>query len=206
MEWKRMRRIMLTAASCAGVVWAAVMGGQRTVQAADVELKVGDKAPDFAIPGPEGKDKHLSDYKGKKNVLVAFYPKAFTPGCTKEMCGYRDDFSKLQDQDVAVVAVSVDQQAESDRFKGEYKLPFSVVGDPDGKIVNAYGVKRVMGTLANREVFLVDKEGVIRYKDEAYDVVKGVDSLYKAIAELAPKKNAEKPSAAPETEKQTNAG
>lgn len=136
-------------------------------------------------------------------MLVAFYPKAFTPGCTKEMCGYRDDFEKLQSQELAIVAVSVDKQTESDRFKGEYKLPFSVVGDPKGEIVAAYCVKRMMGLFANREVFLVDKEGVIRYVDKAYDVVKGLDPLYKAIAGLAPKKEPEKP--APETEKQTSA-
>lgn len=154
---------------------------------APAALKVGDKAPDFQIPATDGKPLKLSDFKGKKNVLVAFYPKAFTPGCTTEMCGFRDDFSKLQSADTAVVAVSVDVQTESDRFKKEKQLQFHVVGDPEKKIVNAYGVplfQAPVGEVAKRSVFLINKKGKVCYIDAAYDVKTGKDKLYEAIEHL----------------------
>jgi len=156
-------------------------------------LKIGDKAPDFEI-AKAGQEKEgapalkLSDLKGKKNVLVAFYPKAFTPGCTAEMCGFRDDFARFQSADTEVVAVSVDQQSESDRFKQEKGFPFHVVGDPEKKIVTAYGVPLItvpeLGHLAKRSVFLIDKTGAIRYIDPAYDVSAGKDALYAALEQI----------------------
>lgn len=155
-------------------------------------LKVGDKAPDFEIV-KAGQEKEgapalkLSDLKGKKNVLVAFYPKAFTPGCTAEMCGFRDDFARFRSADTEVVAVSVDPQSESDRFKQEKGFPFHVVGDPEKKIVTAYGVPLIdlpVGQVAKRSVFLIDKTGAIRYIDPAYDVSAGKDALYAAIEKI----------------------
>ncbi len=155
-------------------------------------LKVGDKAPDFDIL-KSGQEKagspalRLSDFKGKKNVLVAFYPKAFTPGCTSQMCGYRDQFALFKDADTEIVAVSVDPQQESDRFKKEKAFPFYTVGDPEATIVKAYGVSLMdlpVGHLAKRTVFLVDKSGVIRYVDPVYDVEKGKEPLFKAMQEV----------------------
>jgi peroxiredoxin len=157
-----------------------------------VVLKVGDKAPDFAIALAGGSSAKLSDFQGKKNVLVAFFPKAFTPGCTAQMCGYRDDFSMFQSADTEIVAVSVDAQSESDRFKKEKQFPFPVVGDPDSKIVKAYGVPFMdlpAGHLARRSVFLVDQQGVIRYVDMSYDVTKSKDALYDAIKKLKTPEN-----------------
>ena len=154
---------------------------------APAALQIGDKAPDFQIPAADGKPLKVSDFKGKKNVLVAFYPKAFTPGCTTEMCGFRDDFSRFQNADTEVIAVSVDVQTESDRFKKEKQLQFHVVGDPEKKIVNAYGVplfQAPVGEVAKRSVFLIDKKGKVRYIDPAYDVKTGKDKLYEAIEQL----------------------
>lgn len=155
-------------------------------------LKIGDKAPDFEIV-KAGQEKEgapalkLSDLKGKKNVLVAFYPKAFTPGCTAEMCGFRDDFARFQSADTEVVAVSVAPQSESDRFKQEKGFPFHVVGDLEKKIVTAYGVPLVdlpVGQVAKRSVFLIGKTGTIRYIDPAYDVSASKDALYAALKQI----------------------
>jgi len=168
------------------------------VQAAT--LKVGDKAPDFVIL-KAGQEKEgapalkLSDLLGKKNVLVAFFPKAFTPGCTTQLCGYRDDFARFQSADTDIVAVSVDPQAEDDRFKSEKAFPFHVVGDPEAKIVKEYGVPLVdlpAGHVAKRSVFLVDKAGVISYIDMAYNVNAGRDPLYDALKKLHDEKPATK--------------
>jgi peroxiredoxin Q/BCP len=162
-----------------------------TAVAEDQKLNVGDAAPDFAIPEGAAKDqigdaKKLSDLKGK-NVVLAFYPKAFTPGCTSQMCGYRDDFSAFQSSDTVVLAISVDEQAESNRFKDEHKLPFAVVGDPKHEIINLYGVellKRGDFEYAKRVTFLIDKEGVVRYIDWNYDFAKGKEPLIAAIKAL----------------------
>ncbi|NUM55212.1 MAG: peroxiredoxin [Candidatus Hydrogenedentes bacterium] len=151
---------------------------------AAAKLKVGDTAPDFDIPeqkAVEGAPKKLSDLKGKKNALIAFYPKADTPGCTKQMCGYRDDIQQIQSANTEVIAISVDQQMDSEKFQEKHKLPFSLVGDPQHKIIEAYGVplKDYSGNkFAQRSVFLVDKEGKITYVDLDYKVAEDKDALY----------------------------
>ena len=158
------------------------------------KLKVGDAAPDFTIPDGVGKDqigeaKKLSDLKGK-NVVIAFYPKAFTPGCTSQMCGYRDDFSAFKDTNTVVLAISVDEQAESNRFKAEKELPFAVIGDPKHEIITKYGVelmKRGEFEYAKRTTFLVDKTGKLAYIDWNYDFAKGKDPLVAAIKGLEKK-------------------
>lgn len=157
-----------------------------------VGLKVGDKAPDFEI-AKAGQDAaaspamKLSEFQGKKNVLVTFFPKPFTPGCTTQLCGYRDDFARFEQADTEIVAVSVDPQAENDRFKKEKQFAFHLVGDPEAKIVKSYGVPLIdlpAGHLAKRSVFLIDKTGVIRYIDPSYDVEKGKGPLYDALVKL----------------------
>lgn len=156
---------------------------------APVSLEIGDAAPDFAFPmgvSKEGKAniKRLRDFRGKQNVLVAFYPKAFTSGCTKQLCGYRDDTEEFEQSDAQIIAVSVDEQEQSDRFRTEHRLPFPVVGDPERKIVRAYGVPASSSGYATRSVFLIDKQGKIAYIDRAYDVEKGKEPLYKALEKL----------------------
>ena len=154
------------------------------------DLKVGDAAPDFTIPEQKaitGAPKKLSDLKGKKNALVAFYPKADTPGCTKQMCGYRDDFAKIQSANTEVIGISVDQQMDSEKFQEKNKLPFALVGDPQHKIIEAYHVplKDYSGNkFAQRAVYLVDKEGKIAYIDTDYKVAEDKDALYKAMQAL----------------------
>ncbi len=156
----------------------------------NAKVKVGDAAPDFDIPqqkGVESAPAKMSELKGKKNVLVAFYPKADTPGCTKQLCGYRDDIQKLQSTNTEVVAISVDQQIDNEKFQEKYKLPFSLVGDPQHKIIDAYGVplKDFSGNkFAQRSVFVVDKEGKIQFIDMDYKVAEDKDALYEQITKL----------------------
>lgn len=179
------------ALAIAGIVLA---GGAAYAQDA-AKPKVGDAAPDFAIPAGVAKDqigeaKNLSDLKGKK-VVLAFYPKAFTPGCTSQLCGYRDDFSSFKDSNTVVLAISTDEQAESTRFKDENKLPFAVVGDPTHAIIKKYGVelqKRGELEIAKRTTFLIDDAGKIAYIDWNYDWAKGKDPLMAEIKKLDEKK------------------
>jgi thioredoxin-dependent peroxiredoxin len=132
-----------------------------------MSLKVGDKAPDFTLPTDGGGKVSLKDLKGKKLVLY-FYPKDDTPGCTTEACGFRDalpDFSKVK---AAIVGISKDSAASHDKFKTKFKLPFPLASDEDGKVCEAYGTwveksmygKTYMGI--ERSTFLIDETGVIR--------------------------------------------
>lgn len=169
---------------------------------AKAPLKVGDPAPDVVlIPETKGEDTSnpvkLSDFAGKKNVLLAFYPKAFTPGCTKQMCGYRDDMARFKQGETEVFAVSGDQQAESDRFKEEHQLPYAVIGDAEGAIAKAFAVPHVERNgvaYLQRSVFLIDKAGRIRYINLDYNVGRDAEPLFEAIEELG-KADAEKENA-----------
>ncbi|HRK35858.1 MAG TPA: peroxiredoxin [Candidatus Hydrogenedentes bacterium] len=181
---------MFTRIAVLAIVAMAALPFAAIAQDDAAKLKVGDAAPDFDVPeqkNVEGAPKKLSDLKGQKNVLVAFYPKADTPGCTKQLCGYRDDISMLKSANTEVIAISVDQQMDSEKFQEKYKLPFSVVGDPQRKTIDAYGIplKEFNGNkFAQRSVFLVDKEGKIRYIDLDYKVAEDKDALYKEIESL----------------------
>jgi len=154
------------------------------------KLKAGDAAPDFAVPEQKAvpdAPKKLSDLQGKKNVLIAFYPKADTPGCTKQLCGYRDEIQTFQSANTEVIAVSVDQQMDSEKFQDKNKFPFALVGDPQHKIIEAYGVpmKDVGGNkFAQRSVFLVDKEGKVRYIDIDYRIAEDKDAIFAQMKAL----------------------
>ena len=132
------------------------------------ELAVGDKAPDFSVPGDSGSTISLSDYKGK-HVVLYFYPKDDTPGCTKEACGFRDNLKDFDDLQAAVIGVSKDTPAKHDKFKDKYDLNFPLASDEDGKICDDYGVwveknmygKKYMGI--ERATYLIDPDGKIAH-------------------------------------------
>ena len=125
-------------------------------------LPVGGKAPAFSLKNAAGKTVKLSDFKGKKVVLY-FYPKDLTPGCTTEACGFRDDYSLLQQHGVEVIGVSADEVASHQKFVEKHSLPFPLLADSEGQVAGAYGVVRNLGVikLAKRESFLIDPEGRI---------------------------------------------
>ena len=129
-------------------------------------LEIGDRAPAFTAPTDGGGSLSLASLKGKR-IILYFYPKDDTSGCTKEACGFREMFPKFGKTDAVVVGVSRDSVASHDKFKKKYKLPFALVSDADGKITEAYGVwveksmygRKYMGI--ERATFLIDKAGKI---------------------------------------------
>src|SRR5215469_1030892 len=115
--------------------------------APDLKLKPGDKAPDFVAKTQTGEQISLADFKGK-HVILYFYPRDDTPGCTKEACAFRDAFAEFQKKGVAVLGVSVDPVKSHSKFVTKYKLPFTLVADEEKRIVETYGVwgeKKFMG-------------------------------------------------------------
>lgn len=130
-------------------------------------LKVGDKVPQFTAINQDGKEVKLSDFKGKKLVLY-FYPKASTPGCTTESKNLRDNYKLLQEKGYEVLGVSADSPKRQKNFKVKNDLPFDLIADEDKKVINAYGVwgpKKFMGREyegIHRTTFIIDENGIIR--------------------------------------------
>jgi len=131
------------------------------------KVKEGDKAPDFAVPDTEGKTVRLKDLRGKKVVLY-FYPKDDTPGCTKEACSFRDSFATFKRRGIEVLGVSLDNERSHQKFTQKYSLPFRLLADTDRAVSEAYGTygeKKFMGRTYmgnNRMTFLIDKKGKIK--------------------------------------------
>jgi len=129
-------------------------------------LKVGDKVPDFSAKDQDGNTINLSDYKGKK-LVVFFYPKANTPGCTAEACNLRDNYKELQDQGFELLGVSADSEKKQSNFKNKYEFPFPLLADEDHTVINTFGVwgpKKFMGREydgIHRTTFVIDGDGVV---------------------------------------------
>ena len=126
--------------------------------------KVGDKAPNVTGVDQDGKTWKLSDHVGKHMVLLYFYPKDDTPGCTKQACGLRDRMEDLKKDKVEVVGVSFDSAASHQKFREKHSLNFTLLADTDGKIADAYGVRREAGkNIARRASFLIGTDGKIQH-------------------------------------------
>lgn len=151
-------------------------------------LKEGDKAPNFTAKDQDGNTVKLSDLKGKRVVLY-FYPKDDTPGCTKEACSFRDAHDVYADKGIKVLGVSIDDEKSHQKFITKYKLPFALLADTDKKIVNDYGVwgeksmygKKYMGT--NRKTFLIDENGKIAKIFDKVKVSEHADEVLEAFGE-----------------------
>lgn len=133
-----------------------------------VEIKEGDKAPSIQAKDQSGNEILLSNYVGK-TVILYFYPKDNTPGCTAEACDFRDNYQALIAKNMVVLGVSTDSEASHQKFVDKFNLPFTLIADPDQKIVNDYGVwaeknlygKKYMGTV--RKTFIIDPTGTISH-------------------------------------------
>ena len=137
-------------------------------------LKKGDKAPEFLLPDQEGKTHSLSDYKGKR-ILLYFYPKDDTPGCTTEACNFRDNYKELKKSGLVILGVSKDSVKSHKKFAEKYLLPFPILSDENKEVIERYGVwqkkkfmgREYMGII--RTSFLIDEKGII---EKIYEDVK----------------------------------
>lgn len=126
-------------------------------------VKVGDTAPDFTLPTQTGETVSLSDFIGKTNVVLYFYPKDDTPGCTKESCAFRDSYEQFKDAGAEVIGVSSDSIASHQKFASKYNLPFILLSDADNSLRKLYGVPSTLGLLPGRVTYAIDKQGVVRH-------------------------------------------
>jgi len=133
-----------------------------------LNVNINDKAPEFTLPDQNGKEISLKDFRGKYVVLY-FYPRADTPGCTVEACEFRDSYRKIQNNGAVILGISPDQPKAQKKFEEKYSLPFTLLGDADKKVGNAFGViqeknmygKKVMGVA--RTTFIIGPDGKIKH-------------------------------------------
>ena len=150
-------------------------------------LEMGTKAPDFTLPDQNGDLHSLSEYKGKK-IILYFYPKDNTPGCTKQACGFAERYPQFIEKGAVVLGISKDSVASHKKFEEKYGLPFTILSDPDLVAIQAYDVwqekknygKTYMGVV--RTTYLIDEEGKIA---KAFDKVKAADNPEQMLGELS---------------------
>lgn len=130
-------------------------------------VNVGDRAPDFTLPSQTGDPVRLSDLLGDKAIVLFFYPKDDTPGCTAEACAFRDSYEAFTDAGAEVVGISGDSVGSHRRFVAGHRLPFILLSDADGAVRRRYGAARWMGLLRARVTFVIDRDGIVRHVFES---------------------------------------
>ena len=126
-------------------------------------VKIGNPAPDFTLPDQDGKPVTLSSYRENSSVVLFFYPKDFSMGCTTQACHFRDSYEDFTDLGAEVLGVSSDSVESHKKFLDEYLFPFRLLSDEGGKIRKLYGATKGFGLLPGRYTFIIDKQGIVRY-------------------------------------------
>jgi peroxiredoxin Q/BCP len=126
-------------------------------------IQVGDKAPDFTLPSQSGDEVRLFDRLGERVVVLYFYPKDNTSGCTAEACAFRDSYETFTDAGAEVIGVSSDSADKHAAFAGQHNLPFTLVADKGGQVRKSYGVPSVLGVIPGRVTYVIDRTGTVRH-------------------------------------------
>ena len=126
-------------------------------------VKIGNKAPDFTLPSQMGDNVPLSEFFGKKNIVLYFYPKDETRGCIKEACTFRDNYEQLTSLGAEVLGVSGQSVESHKSFATHYGLPFILLSDKDNKVRKLYGVPSTMGIIPGRVTYIIDKKGIVKH-------------------------------------------
>jgi thioredoxin-dependent peroxiredoxin len=126
-------------------------------------VKVGDKAPDFELPSQIGDNVMLSEFFGKKNIVLYFYPKDESPGCTRQACSFRDNYEVLTNLGAEVIGISAQSVESHKSFATHHGLPFILLSDRNNKVRQLYGVPSTMGLLPGRVTYIIDKSGIVRH-------------------------------------------
>jgi len=126
------------------------------------KIETGSKAPDFSLPDQQGRRVNLADFMGKTNLVVYFYPKDESYGCTKEACSFRDNYEVFKQAGAEVIGISSDDIASHQAFAANHKLPFILLSDKGKTVAEKYGVGKSLGIVPGRVTFVIDKQGIIR--------------------------------------------
>lgn len=147
-----------------------------------MSLAVGDPFPEFTLNDQNG-DEFSSESIGRTHpVVIYFYPKNFTPGCTKEACSFRDAYEDFTEKGAQVIGISSDSEASHQKFASRYKLPFTLLADTNGRVRRKFGVKSALfGLLPGRETFVFNKEGKLAYKFESMNAKHHIDKALKHL-------------------------
>lgn len=162
------------------------MGLMSTLLNPGTGLASGDKAPEFALPDQDGNEVSLASFRGQKNVVVYFYPKDDTPGCTKESCAFRDQFTVFSDLGAEVLGISGDSPSSHKAFAQKHRLPFRLLSDQQGTVRKAFRVPSTLGLLPGRVTYVIDKQGVIRHAfNSQMNATQHVDEALAVLKSLA---------------------
>jgi len=150
-----------------------------------MKIKVGDKAPDFTLSSQMGDNVTLSEYFGKKNIVLYFYPKDESPGCTREACKFRDRYEVFTGLGAEVLGISSDSLESHKSFATHHGLPFILLSDEDNKVRELYGVSSTMGIIPGRVTYIIDKKGVVRHIfSSQFQPEKHIEEALKVLKEL----------------------
>jgi peroxiredoxin Q/BCP len=153
-------------------------------ETAHAETFVGKPAPLFIAKNQDGKEFKLESRKGQGYTVLFFYPKAGTPGCTKQACAFRDSIKVIRDQGAMVYGISADDVAAQKKFHDEHKMTFDLISDADGKIIKMYDVKMPVVSMAKRQTFILDSALIVRKHFEDVDPSLDAKNVAAAITEL----------------------
>lgn len=148
-------------------------------------VKVGDRAPDFTLLSQSGNRVSLGDFLGQKCVVLYFYPKDDTPGCTAESCAFRDRYEIFQEVGAEVIGISADTPESHQQFASKYRLPFTLLSDRDNQVRKLYGVPSTLFVLPGRVTYVIDREGTVRHIfNSQLDFKAHVDEALKTLQSL----------------------
>ncbi len=148
-------------------------------------VRVGDRAPDFTLTSQTGAPVSLSDFHGKQAVVLYFYPKDDTPGCTAESCAFRDSYEVFKEVGAEVIGISGDSPESHRQFANKYTLPFTLVSDTGNKVRQQYGVPATLWVLPGRVTYVIDKAGIVRHIfDSQLNFSAHVDEALKTLRQL----------------------
>ncbi len=150
-----------------------------------MKLEVGDVLPNFKGTDQDGNEFNSADVIGKKPCVLFFYPKDFTPGCTSEVCNFRDSYQDFQDLGAEVIGISGDSEASHKKFSLKYELPYTLLSDSKGSIRKKLSVKKsLFGLIPGRETFVIDKNGVIQMRFNNLDASRNMKKALKKVKDL----------------------
>ncbi|WP_019039553.1 peroxiredoxin [Psychroflexus tropicus] len=150
-----------------------------------MSLEKGEKVPKFELKDQHGKLFESDSIIGEKPVVIYFYPKDFTPGCTKEACSFRDSYEDFQEAGAEVIGISNDSEASHAKFSKKFKLPFTLLSDEKGRVRKKFGIKKsLLGLVPGRETFVINADGEVIFKFNSLDASKHKQKALKAIKKL----------------------